>query len=271
MATHEDTSAASQSIRSISRGLAVLRTINRCRPASLTDITKGVGIPYPSVCRIVQTLINEGVIERIPNTHYYRPTILVRALSAGYQTEEELVGVARPLIVELCKEIVWPVSIATRVGQWMMLLDSTHHLTSLTFSNYSPGYTLPLTECATGKAFLAFSEEEKRNSILASLHDSNPQQVSENRLKALNEDYWASIREEGFATQFINSFSANPGKTSSIAVPIMVNDEVVASMAFIFFRSSMTVDSAKANYLEKVQACAMQISKSLSDTSSSKL
>lgn len=269
METIEEPSASLQSIRSISRGLAVLRTVNRRRPASLTDITKDVGIPYPSVCRIVQTLLNEGLIERIPDTKFYRPTILVRALSSGYQTEEELVSVARPLIVELCKTIVWPVSIATRVGQWMMLLDSTHHQTSLTFSNYSPGYTLPLTECATGKAFLAFSEQEKRNSILASLHASNPQQVSESRLKTLNEDYWASIREEGFATQFINSFTENPGKTSSFAVPIMVDNEVVAAMAVIFFRSSMTIDAAKETYLADAQACAKQISISLSETSSS--
>ena len=159
-----------QNIRSISRGLAVLRAVNRCRPASLTDIAREVGIPYPSVCRIVQTLINEGLIERIPNSKRYRPTVMVRALSSGYQAEDELVSVAREHIVSLCNEVVWPVSLATRVGQWMMLLDSTHHLTSLTFSNYSPGYTLPLTECATGKAFLAFTEPDQRKAILQNLH-----------------------------------------------------------------------------------------------------
>ncbi len=29
--------------------------------------------------------------------------------------------------------------------------DSTHKMTALTFSNYYPGYTLPLAECASGK------------------------------------------------------------------------------------------------------------------------
>lgn len=262
MALVEDVDSQ-QNIRSISRGLAVLRTVNRCRPASLTDIAREVGIPYPSVCRIVQTLISEGLIEKIPNSKRYRPTVLVRALSSGYQAEDELVSVARDHIVDLCEEIVWPVSIASRVGQWMMLLDSTHHLTSLTFSNYSPGYTLPLTECATGKAFLAFSDSEQRKSILQNMHNSNPKLLSKERLKTLDDEYWDSIREQGFATQFVNTFNADPGKTSSIAVPIIVNGQVFAAMAFIFFRSSLTLDAAKENFFEPLKACAEKISHSL--------
>ena len=222
-----------------------------------------MGIPYPSVCRIVHTLIGEGLIEKIPNSKRYRPTVLVRALSSGYQAEDELVSVAREHIVGLCEEIVWPISLAARVGQWMMLLDSTHHLTSLTFSNYSPGYTLPLTECATGKAFLAFLDADQCQSILENLHKSNPQLLSKSRLKTLDDEYWQSIREQGFATQYVNSFNADPGKTSSIAVPILVNGQVFAAMAMIFFRSSLTLDAAKLKFLEPLQACAEKISQSL--------
>jgi len=125
-------------------------------------LAREVGIPYPSVCRIVQTLVDEALIERVPNSKRYRPTAMVRALSSGYQAEDELVSFVRAHIVWICDDIVWPVSIAKRVGQWMMLLDSTHHMTSLTFSNYSAGYTLPLTECASGKVYLAYTETEQR-------------------------------------------------------------------------------------------------------------
>lgn len=267
MAIVEDVDSQ-QNIRSISRGLAVLRTINRRRAASLTEIAREVGIPYPSVCRIVHTLISEKLIQKIPNSKKYRPTVLVRALSSGYQAEDELVSVARDHIVDLCEEVVWPISIATRVGQWMMLLDSTHHLTSLTFSNYSPGYTLPLTECATGKVFLAFSEPDQCQAILQNLHNSNPKLLTQSRLKTLDSEYWQSIREQGFATQFVNSFNADPGKTSSIAVPILVNGQVFAAMAMIFFRSSLTLESARTNYLETLQASAKKISVSLSKRTS---
>jgi len=255
-----------QSIRSISRGLAVLRAVNRCRPASLTDITNEVGIPYPSVCRIVHTLVGEALIERVPNSKRYRPTAMVRALSAGYQAEDELVSVAREHIVQLCEDIVWPVSIATRVGQWMMLLDSTHHMTSLTFSNYSPGYTLPLTECATGKVYLAYTEGDQRRSILQNLHNSNPQLVSEGRLKTLDDEYWESIREQGFATQYVNTFNAEPGKTSSMAVPIMLDGQIFAALAVIFFRTSLSLDAARTTYLEQLRTSAEKISMSLNQS-----
>ena len=44
-------------IRAISRGLAVLASINRDGPISMMGISRAAQVPYPTACRIVQTLL----------------------------------------------------------------------------------------------------------------------------------------------------------------------------------------------------------------------
>lgn len=123
------------SVRSIRRGLDVLQTINRSGSLRLMDISNATKLPYPTVSRIVETLVETGMIEREPSTKSYRPTALVQTLSVGYQDEHALTAIARPHIVELCQKVAWPITITTRVGNRMMVRDSTHRLTTLTFNN----------------------------------------------------------------------------------------------------------------------------------------
>lgn|GEM_PF-5097339 len=85
----------------------------------------------------------------------------------------------------------------------------------------------------------------------------------EGRLKTQDNEYWDSIREQGFATQFVNTLNADPGKTSSIAVPILLDSQIFASHAVIFFKSSLSLDGARTNYLEQMQAGADRLSRSL--------
>src|SRR5688572_11977180 len=125
----------SASIRALGRGLRLLQIINQHAPISLMGLSRRSGYAYATTRRIVQTLVEEGMIEREPGRKRYRPTMLVRTLSHGFQDSDELVAVARPHIVELCQQVGWPITVASRVGARMMLRDSTHAMTSLTLSN----------------------------------------------------------------------------------------------------------------------------------------
>jgi IclR family mhp operon transcriptional activator len=156
-------------IRAISRCVSVLQAINRAGSLTMMDVAHASGVPYPTACRIVQTLLLEGLIEREPARKRYRPTALVQTLSHGFQAHGRLVEAARPHIVDLTKRHGWPVSLASHVGQRMVIRDSTHTLTSLTFNNYYPGYTLPILESASGCAHIAFTSEEDRANILSTL------------------------------------------------------------------------------------------------------
>lgn len=249
-------------IRSISRSIAALKAINRHGSLSMMEISKASKIPYPTACRIVQTLLYEGLIEQEPARKRYRPTAMVQTLAHGFQHDDRLVDAARPHIVALTKRVGWPVSIAIRVGRNMMLRDSTHANTSLTFEQYYPGFTLPILDSASGKLSMAFAPDDERAMILQWMRVS--QDIDFNYLATAEASLDVErIRRQGYAVQGRNHFNLTPGKTSSIAVPIFLNGTFEAAMTMVFFVSAMKLDMALERYLDDLKATAAAISDDL--------
>ncbi|MEM6681291.1 MAG: helix-turn-helix domain-containing protein [Pseudomonadota bacterium] len=246
-------------IRAISRGLAVLQAVNRNPALSMTEISKSAEVPYPTACRIVQTLLAEGLIEREPSRKRYRPTALVKTLASGFHDEDELVSKARPHIVELCKDVVWPISLSTRVGARMMVRDSTFALTSLTLNNYYPGYTLPLAECSSGKIYMAYCDDAERGAILEGLRALDGPAEKMGVMMLQDERALNALRDVGYAAQPRNKYTANPGRTSSIAVPILSDGKIHGTIALVFFASAMKIDEAVTKYLPQMQHAAQAI------------
>lgn len=253
-----------QSIRSISRALHVLQAINRHGALTMTQISKIVELPYPTACRIVYTLVGEGVIEREPSRKYYRPTALAQSLSCGYQEQVRLVAIARKHIVALTNETGWPVSIASRVGPLMVIQDSTHGLTAMTFSDYHPGFSLPIGSSAAGMAYLAFTEPEEREHIIKQIKRTailggDASEMNSN----LRENNFNMILEDGYASFIRNPHTKNPGKTSSIAVPLFREDVLVGTMSLVFFSTTLRVVEAFEKYKEQIFKAQNAINKDL--------
>ncbi len=258
--TRKDGKRDEFSVRAIKRGLDVLQAINRGGAMRLIDISRATGLPYPTVFRVVETLIDVGMVEAEPGRRRYRPTALVQTLSLGFREDLALVSMARPHIVALCKEVGWPVTIATRIGNNMIVRDSTHKLTTLTFSDYAPGYALPLLECSVGKAYVAFCSDEEREIIISSIQqlDDEPDKMA--RLILRDEDGLISdVRRKGYASHAYNQYTANPGKTSSLGVPIFIEGQFVGALGLVFFSSAISVPEAAARYVEKMKATAVAI------------
>ncbi len=242
------TKSKDQSIRSISRALHVLQAINRHGALTMTQISKIVKLPYPTACRVVYTLVGEGVIERETSRKYYRATALAQSLSCGYQAQARLVAIARPHIAALTRETGWPVSIASRVGPVMVIQDSTHGMTAMTFSDYHPGYSLPIASSASGMVYLAYADPDDRKNIIdqirrTSLDEGNPVHTDN-----LRDNQFQMILEDGYASFIRNPHTKDPGKTSSIAVPLYRDDILVGAMTLVFFSTSLRVAEAFDKY-----------------------
>ena len=251
-------------IRSITRSIAALKAINRHGSLSMMEIAKASEVPYPTACRIVQTLLYEGLIEQEPSRKRYRATAMVQSLATGFQHDDELVRLARPHIVALTKRVGWPVSIAIRVGREMMVRDSTHSNSSLTFENYYPGFTLPILDSASGKVSMAFAPDDEREMILRFMRVS--QDIDLNYLATAEVSLDAErIRAEGYAVQGRNHFNLTPGKTSSISVPIFRNGHFEAAMTMVFFVAAMRLSQALEMYLDDLKGTAAAISHDLSN------
>jgi IclR family mhp operon transcriptional activator len=249
----------SASIRAISRSVEVLQAINRSGSLTLTHIAEAVELPYPTVNRIVRTLIEVGLVEQEPSRKRYRPTALVQTLSCGFQNHDRLVSTARPHIVALTHAIDWPVSVVTRVGQQMMVRDSTSTLTSLTFNNYYPGWQVPLLASASGRVYFAHAAEQEQAELLRQ-YEIDHKGVDGLVLKDFRDgDAAAKIREAGFAAVARTGYSANPGRTSSIAVPLFEGPTLLGSLALVFFAQASSIPKAIERLLEPLRNTALAI------------
>jgi len=251
-------------VRSVSRSIAILRVINRFGSLPLAEIARLVDLPYPTACRIMQTLIHEGLIECEPTRKRYRATALVQSLAIGFQDPNRLVHIARPYIAELTQKISWPVSIGTRVGPSMIVRDSTHSETSLTFTNYNPGYTFPILESATGHAYLANAPEDERNNILKGIElieGQSPILAMFQSGKLVER-----IQHDGYAIFDRSLHTPTPGKTSSISVPLFQNEKLVATLTMTVFASALTMQEAIARYVGDLKQAAQRINNALHDT-----
>lgn len=257
------TKSKDQPIRSVSRALHVLQAINRHGALTMTQISKAVKLPYPTTCRVVYTLLSEGVIERETSRKYYRATALAQSLSCGYQPSVRLVAIARPYIEKLTKKTGWPVSLASRVGSVMVIQDSTHSLTTLTFSDYHPGYSLPLLSSASGMAYLAFTDKEERRDIIEQIKRSAFDDEDISIISNTQEICFDIIKEDGYASFIRNPHTKDPGKTSSIAVPLYRGDDIVGSMTLIFFSTSLRVKEAFEKYKDDIFETQSNINRDL--------
>jgi IclR family mhp operon transcriptional activator len=245
------------SIRSIVRAITVLQAINRYGSLTLSEIADYAELPYPTAMRILRTLQDQGLIEREHSRKKYRATALVQTLSCGYQNYDRLVTSARPHIVDLTRELGWPISIATRVGQNMVVRDSTSSLTTLTFNNYYPGWHVPLLSSASGRVYLAHAEEDVRKVLLEPLHDDERKQFKID---------FEEIRNQGYAAVTRTQYSANPGMTSSIAVPLFQGEELLGSLALVFFSKAMPISDAIAQFVDPLKRTAQTIKVALAKT-----
>ena len=243
---------SAETIRSISRALKVIQAINAHEALTMNQIAQIVKIPYPTACRIVNTLMAEGIIEREIARRYYRPTALVQSLSCGYKQQSRLSMIARPHLVKLTQETGWPAAIATRVGSVMVVQDCTHALTTQTFSDYTPGYSLPLTCCVAGIAYLAFSDPSQRNMIIEQIKRDPLDESSENLTNSLQDNHFEMIREDGYASFVRNPFTNDPGKTSGIGVPLYRGEELIGAMTLSFFSRALRVTDAFEKYKDVI-------------------
>lgn len=249
-------------IRTVSRAITVLRAINRHGSLNMMAIARTSGLSYPTAFRLVRTLIHEGLIEREPSRKHYRPTALVQELSVGYRPHNELVTIARPYLEEMTRTLGWPVSVANPVGMNMVLRDSTHAQTTLTFEHYPPGFTFPLVEAASGHLFLALAADEVVEEVV---HWMRETESGEEALTHFPSPATLdAIRERGYAIRAWGRYNLNPGRTSAISVPIFRRGVFDAALTLIFFASAMSQETAVERYVELMKENARAISDALS-------
>ena len=253
-------------IRALTRGLDALTVLNSRDGATVSEVAQEIRLPRTTVDRILETLCNSGVVFRDAADDRYRLTTAVRKLSQGVDDDTWVSKIAKPNIDALCRDIVWPVSIATLSGTAMMVRESTDHETPLAIERYSAGFRTPLLASAAGGVFLAHCPEDERDALIDILARSNREDDKLARPpRAELQRMLEEIKREGYATA---TKTRRLVDEVSLAVPVKSHDRIFATLTVRFITSAVSLQTALERFLPKLHQCSAVINTLYSDQQS---
>ena len=137
----------------------------------------------------------------------------------------------------------------------MLIRDSTHHFSPLSFHRGMIGTRLPMLRTAMGRAYLAFSREEVRTTVLRLILDDPDPSVRLTGSPFSIEEVIRQTREQGFG---MNYREWKPDeKTAAIALPILTEThDVVACINIIVNTVGIGVDKIKFDLLPQLRLAA---------------
>lgn len=148
-------------VRSLARGLAVLRAFDRDAPRlSLKELAERTGWNKGTAFRFASTLVELGYLDQDPATKRYRPGIKVLELGFACLSSLGLTERAQSYLEELFRETRQPVHIAVLDGSDIVYVARRADR-SLTRIDLFVGARLPAYCTSMGKVLLAYRPWEE--------------------------------------------------------------------------------------------------------------
>jgi len=248
--------SSTRPIRALLRGLEVLHVLNQHNGATVSEVAAAIDLPRTTTYRILETLCVAGYAYRAASDDRYRLTILVRGLSDGFDDEAWITQIARPYIYELCRQLVWPVAIASISGSSMLVRQTTDHQSPLAVEKRGPGFRVPILGSASGLAYLAFCPTEQRDTLLDILAKSkrdtdkparNRKRVYERLLETRKQGYSVFRRKRRVSDEL------------SFSVPIFAEDRLLAALSIRFASTAVPEADAMQKFVPKLRKVAKRI------------
>ena len=256
-AAYDDVSREStRPIRALNRGLDVLTELNRLERAAINTLANAAGLPRTTTYRILETLRLAGYVERDAHDDCYRPTIMVRALSEGFDDEAMVAHLAKPHLATLCAAIVWPIAIATPSGVAMMIRETTDLQSPLALEQYGAGIRVPMLTSAAGRAYLAYCTAAQREALLELLaRSSSPEdRLVRNRVEV--DRILSETRTQGYG---MSQRARRVSEEISLAIPVRVKDRVLATLTVRYAATAVPLRTALDQFLSKMRDVGAKI------------
>ncbi|MFC7400656.1 helix-turn-helix domain-containing protein [Chelatococcus sp. GCM10030263] len=241
------------------RALEVLRTVNRLRIASVTDIYAATGLPKPTIVRMLETLITDGYVARDNMFGGYRVTCRVHELTKGYGGISMVIEASRAPAIELTRRMKWPIGIGVLEGDAISIQFWTGAISPWAHTNTVLGLRPTLLSSAMGRSYVAFCPEEEREKLFASMRETVEEFTAqkENEFRHL----LARVRTDGFA---LRDPRTEPKQMTTIAVPLMFEDKVLAAMSVSFYKSAVPLQNIAPQIVAPMKETRGKIEENLS-------
>lgn len=252
-----------KTVRSLTRGLDVLNMLNRIDGgANVAQLSELTGIHRTTVKRLLETLIDEGYVRHNLSDNSFQLTLKVRELSEGFRNEQWLSALAAPLLGSLLEKVVWPTDITTLDVDVMVVRETTHRYSRLSFHRNMVGRRLPLLQTASGMTYLAFCPENERAQIIEMLAQREEAKYQLAREPHRLNKILSHIQKNGYGENY--KYWSQEEKVAAIAVPIHGSNQLVGCLSLVYIAEAMSIEQAAEKYLATLQEVAEQIQSGIS-------
>lgn len=197
---HTSSIARVRPIRAVERALQVVGLLIASERLTIAQVVKASGLPRTTAYRVLRTLVAQGFATEWPEFGTFGPGPVLAQLATHSDPLTAVVEAARPHARALSDKVRWPVSIATVVGNEIVVRYATDREAALSFSPQNVGVRLPLLESAAGRLHIAFADESRRALWLDLAYDRRNGEAAPTETREALESELATIRRQGFAS-----------------------------------------------------------------------
>lgn len=142
-------------VQSIRRAFGVLRAL-ASGPLGVSDIATASHIPKSTAARLLAALAAEGAVEQVPGERRYRLGPDLLSIAQGLGETWDIVGIARPTLVELTAELGEAAGVSIRDGWTVQYVDQVEppDPNPVQVRDWT-GTRIPLHAVSSGQVFLA--------------------------------------------------------------------------------------------------------------------
>lgn len=261
--TLEHSPSSYKKSRSLSRGLAILEALNTAPNGSalITELSQKTSIHRTTVKRLLETLISEGYVRRSLSDNSYKLNHRVRQLSEGFTDDEWISELATPAIGKLLQQAFWPSDLCTLDGSAMVIRETTHRFSSLSFHRSMIRRRLPLLTTAAGRAYFCFCSSSERQQLLSFIKADATAQA-----QLANSPYFIQQLIDKTRTQ---GYASNEGdwdqesNIAAIALPVFYQEKILSTINIVFLKKILTPKEAAEKYLDLLKQTINDIEKEL--------
>ena len=245
-----------QPVQSFDRGLVVLEYLNTYNGSNANAVAKGTGLTRGTAFRLLETLRQSNFIRRDDHSGQYWLERRVRVLSDGYSDEQWVDEIARPKLQETGAKLVWPLTLSTPSGVYMLIRVNTDFESPLSQNRFLTGHRVPILDSASGLVFLSYCDDSQRRTLIelavkAGQTNSNVLFTNE---KALSRRL-ADVRSAGYAKR-------NEKTRSVVSVPIFSKGRIFACLAMRYYSSALKDKQVQTDFLPSLLQTAAEIGRS---------
>lgn len=253
-----------RSVRSLSRGLAILAELSAGGPSSVQALARNTGLNRTTCYRLLETLEQEGYVITDPRNGHVSLTPGVRRLSEGLNARDLLSQAALQAMFGLMKTVKWPSDFAVFDAGSLVIRESTHAFSPFSIHRAMIGRRRSLLRTALGRSLLCAAEPALRRQMLEIAASSGNDDAPLARDRSYVARVMARTRKDGYGS----SVDETDQGISAIALAVGSGGAVVGSLNLIFFSSSMTTAEAAQRYLAPLRTAVEEIEARWRDSTS---